>query len=90
MKVPIVEDKVKGHTTRSWHISLDEMDAIACGVEAKYELITGHSRIIIEETVAVARKLGVLESKIEKWLTSRLNSDIEKVRMIESLLKSMQ
>jgi len=85
-----VEDKVEEQVNKPRHTFLDKMDAIAYGVEARYELITGHSRRVTEETVAIARELGVSEDEIERWAASRLICDTAKVRVIKSLLKRLQ
>jgi hypothetical protein len=47
------------------------MEAIARGVEARLEERTGHSRRITNETVDIARALGVADREIEKWVNQR-------------------
>lgn len=84
---PLIEDRFEGQTKKKRQTFPDRMDAIAYGVEARYELITAHSRRVIEETVAIARELGIPHDKIERWATHRLASDIEQVRGIKSLLE---
>jgi hypothetical protein len=67
----------------------DKMEAIACGVQARLEERTGYSRRITNETVNIARALGVADREIEKWVNQRLSqlaSNEERLRGIKSLL----
>jgi hypothetical protein len=66
-----------------------KMEAIACGVQARLEEKTGYSRRITNETVNIARALGVADREIEKWASQRLNQlarEEERFREIKSLL----
>jgi len=65
------------------------MEAIASGVQARLEERTGHSKKVTDETMNIARSLGVPNSEIERWANNRQNrlaQDTEKFRKIESLL----
>jgi hypothetical protein len=58
------------------------MEAIARGVQARFEERTGYSRKIANETVSVARALGVAPREIEKWRRGRqILLDREEVRI---------
>jgi len=77
----------KTHTT-----SFSRMEAIACGVQARLEANTGYSKKVTDETVSVARALGVANSEIERWATyrlSRLARDAEILREIRALLNKV-
>jgi hypothetical protein len=88
---PLVEDKVDEKAEKSRHTFLDNMDAIACGVKAWFEENTGYSRRLAETTVDIARALGVPESDINRWESSRaICDDKEKVSVIKSLLERLQ
>jgi len=66
-----------------------KMEAIACGVQARLEEKTGYSRRITNETVNIARALGVADREIEKWVNqrlSRLANDEERLQGIKSIL----
>jgi hypothetical protein len=66
-----------------------KMEAIACGVQARLEAKTGYYRRITDETVNIARALGVADREIEKWANQRLNRlahEEERLREIKSLL----
>ena len=84
-----IKDKVDEQTQKSRHTFLSEMDAIAYGIEAWYELASGYSKRITERTVAIARKLGVPEDEIEKWVASRYGGNGEGVKIIKSLLERL-
>jgi len=87
---PFIEDKVDEKAKKSRHTFLDNMDAIACGVEAWFEENTGYSRRVAETTVDIARALGVPESDIKRWESSRaICDDVEKVSVIKSLLERL-
>jgi hypothetical protein len=65
------------------------MEAIAGGVRARLEERTGFSRCLTDETVNVARALGVADREIEKWVNRRqkqLTAEEERLRGIKSLL----
>jgi len=82
--------KIEKETKEGLHTFIDKMDAIAYGVEARYELITGHSEKITKETVAIARQLGIPEDEIEKWAALRLMRDMEKVNVIKHFIENME
>jgi hypothetical protein len=66
------------------------MDAIACGVSARFEESTGYSRKITDATVNVARTLGVPEKEIQKWSSrriARITGEAERLQEIKSLLE---
>ena len=61
----------------------ERMDAIAHGVEARVERFDFHSRIVTEETVEVARQLGLPEQHIREWASARLKSRVERDKRIQ-------
>jgi HD-GYP domain-containing protein (c-di-GMP phosphodiesterase class II) len=70
----------------------DRMEAIARGVQARFEERMGYSQKVTYETTRIARSLGVPASEIERWANSRLNRlahDTEKIREIKSLLNKV-
>lgn len=82
--------RVNEEAKKPRHAFLDNMEAIACGVEAWFEENTGYSRRVTETTVAVARALGMPEGEIEKWAYSRSIHVAEKGRVVKSLLDRLQ
>ncbi len=65
------------------------MEAIACGVQARLEERTGYSRKITDETVDIARTLGVADREIVRWVNQRqsqLADTEEKIRGIKSIV----
>jgi hypothetical protein len=74
------------------HTSFDKMEAIAYGVQARFEEKTGYSRRVTEAAINVARALGVSEAEIESWAAYRLAQlacDTERLREIKSLLEKL-
>ena len=83
---------VEKHTRRIQHKALDKMEAIAYGVQARFEENTGYSKRVTDATINVARALGVPETEIEKWANHRLTRlarDTERLREIKSLLAKL-
>ncbi len=83
---------VEKQSRRTKHKSLDKMEAIADGVQARFEENTSYSRVITEATINVARALGVSEGEIERWAahrSTRLAHDTERLREIKSLLQRL-
>lgn len=72
--------------------SFDKMEAIACGVQARFEESTSYSKKVTDETINVARALGVADTEIERWAThrlSRLARDTERLKKIKFLLNKV-
>jgi hypothetical protein len=70
----------------------DRMEAIAWGVQARFEESTGYSKKVTDETINIARSLGLSNVEIERWVNNRQNrlaQDTEKFREIKSLLSKV-
>jgi len=79
-------------TGRNQSTVLSKMEAIACGVQARFEESTGYSKKVTDETINVARALGVADSEIERWANHRLRriaQDTERLREIKTLLNNV-
>ena len=87
---PSVQAKVGDGSKKAPPSFLDDMDSIACGVEAWFEENTGYSRRVTEMAVDIARALGVPGVEIKRWVACRLIRDTEKGRIIKSLLERLQ
>ena len=70
--------------------SCRQMDAIACGIEARHDLIFGHSMIVAQETIDIARQLGVPEKVIQRWADARSRLDSERCRIIGYSLDKLE
>jgi hypothetical protein len=65
------------------------MEAIASGVRARFEESTSCSRKLIDETITIARALGVSPAEIERWAERRrisLAEDSARFKEIKTLL----
>ena len=67
--------------------SLEEMHAIARGVEAKLDLLTGHSQIVIQRTIDIARQLSIPKKEIQKWTAVKTAYDAKINRVVQASLK---
>lgn len=81
---------VKTKNPKNRRSSFDRMDAIACGVHARFEESTGYSKKITDTTISIARALGVSETEIDRWATNRANqlaNETERLKEIKILLE---
>lgn len=62
-----------------------QMNAIACGVEARLNSFLGYSKRVTQEAAGIAWQLGIHEAEIERWVATRSKSDTERNAAIESL-----
>ena len=87
---PSAKEKVDEEAKNTRHAFLDNMDAIARGVEARFEDKAGFSRRVPETTKNIARALGIPEAEIKRWAASRLIHDAKKLDAIKALLAKLQ
>ena len=82
-------EKKSGRTQRT---AQNRMEAIACGVQARFEESTSYSRRVTDTTINVARALGVPDKEIERWAAYRLTQlacDTERLREIKAILQKV-
>jgi uncharacterized HAD superfamily protein len=68
------------------------MEAIAYGVQARFEETTGYSKRVTDTTINVARALGIPESEINQWAAQRaaqLAQDTEIFQDIKSIMEKV-
>lgn len=63
-----------------------EINAIACGIEVKLNLVTGFSNIVTQRSIDIARQLDIPEKEIQRWTAARSMFDFEISRGVQSLL----
>lgn len=61
--------------------SSTEMDAIAIGVEAKFDLLSSYSRAVTQRTIDIARRLGIAEEEIQRWTAAKAMVDSRRNRI---------
>lgn len=64
-------------------VSINDLSAIALGVEARYDLLTGYSIAVVETTVQTARQIGIPEREIQQWKAARSALHAKKDRVIK-------
>lgn len=69
--------------------SLSEMNALARGVEVKYDLVTGYSHIVTQRTIEIAQQLGIAEEEIQRWADGRERLNARRDRLITSSLNKL-
>ena len=85
-------DRVDKKNGENQNKSLDRMEAIAYGVQARFEENTAYSKRVTDATRNVARALGVPDPEIERWAAyylTRLARDTERLREIKSLIEKL-
>ena len=70
--------------------SIAEMDAIARGAEARLDSIFGYSKMVTQETVDIARRLGIAEEEIQRWEAIRAKNDAKRNTAIKSSLGKLE
>ncbi len=70
--------------------SINPMNAIACGVDAKVDYYDYHSKIVTEKTIELAQTLGLPKKEIEKWAVARDELYSERNKHIKSLLSKLE
>lgn len=83
--IPNWRDPRHGHGS-----SLSEIDAIAYGVEARVDDLDCHSKLVTEETVELARLLGLSEREIDKWVTAQEKLHSVRSRHIKSISSKLE
>ena len=69
--------------------SFSKMNAIAHGVEVKYDLVTGYSYIVTQRAIEIARQLDIPGKEIQKWVDERERLNSERNRLITSSLNKL-
>jgi len=85
---PVAEDVEISGEEINWTRCLD---AIAEGVETRWNSLTGHviTMTMLEGTIAVAQSLSIPEGQIEKWADA-WRKHIERVNILDSLLDKLE
>ncbi len=61
-----------------------QIDAIARGVEAKFDPLSSYSKVVTKRTADIARQLGIVEAEIQRWQAAKERLDSERDRVIKS------
>jgi hypothetical protein len=78
-----------GQKNRTQRTFIDDIDAIAYGVEAWFGENTGYFENVAETTMEIARKLGVPEDEIRRWAVRRSTFNAQRVKPIKSILQRL-
>ena len=70
--------------------SINRLNAIAYGVDARIDYFDFHSRIVTERTAQVARWFSLPEREIERWTVSRDKLNSDRNRRLQSSLNKLK
>jgi DNA-binding response OmpR family regulator len=87
---PILSSRDGDYIRNAETQSLEEINAIAYGVEARVDYFDFHSKIVTNRTVELARFLGLSEKEIEKWAVARNELYSKRDRRIRSTLGKIE
>ncbi len=69
---------------------LAQMNAIAFGVEAKENALTGHSKRVTQSTIYIAQQLGIPHEAIQVWATAKEMLNCENNRVIKCAMDKLE
>jgi DNA-binding NtrC family response regulator len=62
--------------------AVNDIEAIALGVEAQQEIIDEHSETVVKQTIQLARQMGFSEDHIRRWELYRNEMRIQRVKQL--------
>jgi len=70
--------------------TLQQINAIARGVEARVQIDSDYSETVIARTTSIARQLGISEVDIHAWANARLEAATRESQRIISLVSKLE
>ncbi len=67
-----------------------EMDAIASGVETRFDPFSSYSKMVTQDTIEIARQLGIAEEEIQRWAAAKAKLISERDSAIKSALSKLE
>ena len=67
---------------------LQEIDAIASGIEVKLDLTDKRSTIVTQKTIEIAREIGIPDERIIQWVGKRAKTNKEKLKLLKKFSQS--
>jgi len=68
--------------------SFIEIEAISKGVEAQIDPLSTISGVITQRTVEIARRIGINEAEIQKWLKFKEGCTSTKCKLVKLIIDS--
>jgi len=65
------------------------ISAIAHGVEAKLNSLSGFSEMVTQQSIDIARQLEIPEKEVQRWATARSMFNSERRRIVQSTLNRL-
>jgi DNA-binding NtrC family response regulator len=60
--------------------TINSIESIALGVEARQEMLDAHSEKVIQQTAVIARQMNFTEEKIQEWISIRSDENSRKIK----------
>jgi DNA-binding response OmpR family regulator len=67
---------------------LQEIDAIAIGIEVKLDLTDKRSTIVTLRTIETAREIGIPDERIIRWVMKRAEADSKNLKLLKKFSKN--
>jgi len=67
-----------------------EIEAIASGVEAKLDPFSSYSKMVSQDTIDIARQLGIAEEEIQRWAAAKAKLISQRDSAIKSALSKLE
>lgn len=80
----------KGRDKPTTEEPFSRMNAIVRGVEARFDSLFGYSKMVTQETIDIARQLGIPKKEIQRWAALRTRHDAKRNAAIKSLLNKLE
>lgn len=78
------------NNTKVANRSLNQINAVAYGVDAQVDYFDFHSKIVTERTISLARQLGLPDRDIKKWAESRKELYSNRDNYIKSISRKLE
>jgi len=88
-KEPLPNTNINKRTDISYkEKELNELDAIASGIEVKLDLTDKRSTTVTSRTIEVAREIGIPEERIIQWVAKRAETNKENFKLLKKFSQS--
>jgi len=67
-----------------------EIEAIASGVEARFDPFSSYSKVVTQDTIEIARQLGIAEEEIQRWAAAKAKLISQRDSAIKSALSKLE
>lgn len=87
-KLALKTNSSEAHDINYEEKELQEIDAIASGIEVKLDLTDKRSKIVTQKTIDIAREIGIPDERIIKWVGKRAKINSENLKILKKFSQS--